>query len=338
MSFSSKLTRLSPPSSYGRHWISVYTNTVIDEWFVGDFSSASYHITVDFDSNQKETMQVLVVARPDYASYTIFGRTSIQNELITLSATVTASKLYLTASSTSNAFNGAKVIFTANYAETINQLSVPTTIPGVPASVGTLQPLRSELGFVSPGFTVDLSGNVDITGEFKINGESIALSITDTLPSTYVYSSLTQLGTLTALTVSGNTSFTNGTLTVSSAGAVSITSGTTGSLNNVAIGNNTASTGAFTNLTADTSTILSLTATTTTATNITAVNLSNTGTLNINPATAGAINNVNIGYSTPGTGKFTTLTITTTPSNTTDATTKKYVDTRSLAMAIALGS
>lgn len=204
------------------------------------------------------------------------------------------------------------------------------------------KPLRSDSGFSSPGFNVDTLGNVNITGAFKINGVSISTS-SGTLPSMYLYSSLIRVGTLSQLEVEGNTSITNGTLTVSSTGAVSITSGTTGSLNNIAIGNTTASTGAFTDLTADTSTILALTATTTTSTNITAtnttaVNLSNTGTLSINPATTGAINNVNIGYSTPGTGKFTTLTITTTPSNTTDATTKKYVDTRISAMAIALGS
>lgn len=201
----------------------------------------------------------------------------------------------------------------------------------------TQKPLRSESGFSSPGFTVDTSGNVNITGAFKINGASISSS-SGTLPSMYVYSSLTRVGTLSQLEIEGNTSITNGTLTVLSTGTVSITSGTTGSLNNIAIGNNIAATGAFTDLTADTSTILALTASTTIATNITAVNLTNTGTLNISPTTIGSINRVNIGSTTPGTGKFTTLTITSTPSNNTDATTKKYVDTRISAMAIALGS
>lgn len=201
----------------------------------------------------------------------------------------------------------------------------------------TQKPLRSESGFSSPGFTVDTSGNVNITGAFKINGTSISSS-SGTLPSMYVYSSLTRVGTLSQLEIEGNTSISNGTLTVSSTGTVSITSGTTGSLNNIAIGNNIAATGAFTDLTADTSTILALTASTTIATNITAVNLTNTGTLNISPTTIGSINRVNIGSTTPGTGKFTTLTITSTPSNNTDATTKKYVDTRISAMAIALGS
>lgn len=201
----------------------------------------------------------------------------------------------------------------------------------------TQKPLHSELGFSSPGFKVDPSGNVNITGAFKINGVSISSS-SGTLSSTYLYSSLTRVGTLSQLTVNGPTALSGGTLTVSSTGIISITSGTTGSLNNIIIGNNTAAAGTFTNLTANISTITSLTAPTLSTTSLTATNLTNTGTLNINPTTLGAINHVNIGYTTPGTGKFTKLTLTTDPSNTTDATTKKYVDTRATAMAIALGS
>lgn len=199
------------------------------------------------------------------------------------------------------------------------------------------KPLRSEMGFSSPGFEVDTYGNVNISGSFKINGSSISSS-SGTLPSMYVYSSLTRVGTLSELTVHGNTEFTNGTITVSTTGTVSITSGTTGSLNNVAIGNNVASTGEFTTLTADVGNITSFTALSLTTTTASVNNLTNTGTLSVNPTITGSIDHVNIGYTTPGTGKFTTLTITTTPYNNTDATTKKYVDTRISAMAIALGS
>jgi hypothetical protein len=199
------------------------------------------------------------------------------------------------------------------------------------------KPLRSEMGFSSPGFEVDTYGNVNISGSFKINGSSISSS-SGTLPSMYVYSSLTRVGTLSELTVHGNTEFTNGTLTVSTTGTVLITSGTTGSLNNVAIGNNVASTGEFTTLAADVGNITTFTALSLTTTTASVNNLTNTGTLSVNPTVTGSIDHVNIGYTTPGTGKFTTLTITTTPYNNTDATTKKYVDTRISAMAIALGS
>ena len=63
-------------------------------------------------------------------------------------------------------------------------------------------PLKSEYGFISPGFSVDTNGNVNITGQFQVNGAAITASTT-TLPSNIVFSSLTQTGTLTALTVNG---------------------------------------------------------------------------------------------------------------------------------------
>lgn len=178
------------------------------------------------------------------------------------------------------------------------------------------KPLRSESGFASPGFIVDTYGNINITGDFKVNGVPVLGGTA--LPSTIVSSNLTSVGTLASLTVNGNTVLSNGSVTINSTSAVTITSNTVGSINNIAIGNTTPSTGAFT--------ILS------------AVDFSNTGTVNISPTTLGSIDNVNIGYTTPGTGKFTSITITTPPINNTDATQKKYVDTRSIAMSIALGS
>lgn len=145
-------------SSYGKQWKQIYTNTEIDSWHVGEFSSASYHITVEFDSNQKETMQVLVVARPDHASYTVFGRTSIQDELITLSASVNSNKMILTASPASSEFTGAKAIFSATYAETINPLSLPTTVVDIPSGGGTGgNPVQVSIG------NIVVPGQLDVT-------------------------------------------------------------------------------------------------------------------------------------------------------------------------------
>ena len=121
--------------SFKNPWIQVYSNTTIDTWNVGAFSSASYFITVEYDSNQKETMQVLVIARPAQASYTIYGRTTIDQQLITLTATVTNAQLILTASATSG-HSGAKLSFVASYIETIQPLTTPTTVSTSP--VGSL--------------------------------------------------------------------------------------------------------------------------------------------------------------------------------------------------------
>ena len=113
--------------AYAGQWKKIYSNTEIDRWYVGDYSSANYTITVEFTSNKKEVLQVLVVARPDQATVTVYGRTSIDDSLINISAVVTNSYLSLIANVTDTAFLGTKVIFFANYAECILPLSLAET-------------------------------------------------------------------------------------------------------------------------------------------------------------------------------------------------------------------
>ena len=155
----------------------VYVDTQIDAWHVGDFSSASYHITVEFDSNQKETMQVLVVARPGHASYTIFGRVGIDAELITLSASVTNSKMILTANPTDPAFAGARVIFTATYSETISPLALPTAV-STPSdgSGGTPVTIQSSFGIISVIDQTNVVASIESDTLSLLAGSGIALT------------------------------------------------------------------------------------------------------------------------------------------------------------------
>lgn len=110
--------------AYKGSWIQVYPDTEIDRWYVGDYSSANYTITVEFDSNKKEVLQVLIVARPDQASVTVFGRTSIDDSLVNITATVNNSYVSVIANATDTSFLGSKLIFHAVYAETITPLTV----------------------------------------------------------------------------------------------------------------------------------------------------------------------------------------------------------------------
>tara|TARA_B100000085_G_C18541031_1_gene511916 strand:+ start:1487 stop:1999 length:513 start_codon:yes stop_codon:yes gene_type:complete len=114
--------------SYKGSWIGVHYNTVIDSFHLGEFSSAVYQITVEYDSNEKEIMQLSVVARPDRAVANIFGRSSINQELVNLSVTVDQSQVKINASPTSNTYAGAKLIFHATYAKTIHQLTPPAIV------------------------------------------------------------------------------------------------------------------------------------------------------------------------------------------------------------------
>jgi len=129
--------------------------------------------------------------------------------------------------------------------------------------------LASRYGFVSPGFAVDSTGNIDIAGDLTYNGEPV---------------------------------ITNGTINSGSGDlvahqSVSIIANPTGAMDNVVIGATTARAGTFTNVAA----------TTVTATTVTA-----------NTATASSV------------------TITSTPTSVNHAATKKYVDTRAIAMSIAM--
>ena len=105
--------------SYGGPWVNVVETLAIDTWHVGDFMSADYTIAVDNGSNSKEIIKCLVVAGPANASLTIYGRTDTGSNVITLTANVDNSRFYLYATPVSGA---PKVIFSANYYQTINPL------------------------------------------------------------------------------------------------------------------------------------------------------------------------------------------------------------------------
>jgi len=131
---------LSPGTnfSYMGNRVAVGTNTEIDRWYVGSFSSASYFITVEFDSNRKETMQVLVIGRAEAANLSIFGRVSLP-KLINLSATVNDSWVSIIANPISDVYKGAKISFTATYGQAMSQPIAPTAVATVvPGSGCTL--------------------------------------------------------------------------------------------------------------------------------------------------------------------------------------------------------
>jgi len=121
------------------------------------------------------------------------------------------------------------------------------------------KPLQSQAGFISPGFTVGLNGSITTTAldtnSLKFAG--VELFTATTLGNSIINSSLTSLGTLTALTVNSTT-----TVSISSTGSIVLAPTVLGTINNMSIGATTPSTGAFTTLTAPTITTTTLTAST----------------------------------------------------------------------------
>lgn len=114
--------------AYKGPWVSIAPNTIIDSWFIGDFMAADYTIAIDYDLQNKEIIKCCISATADNADLIVYGRTSIENNLITLSATVDNSRCFLIANPAvgldgSTIMSNSKLIFSANYYKTLNEPS-----------------------------------------------------------------------------------------------------------------------------------------------------------------------------------------------------------------------
>jgi hypothetical protein len=129
------LFRNNAGTSYNGPWKQLYTNTLLDRWHVGNFSSVEYTISVDFDVLNKEIIKVLVTATRDRASVVIYARNNTLADLVTVSATVNDSYVDIILNPIIIAvdlendipaqdYSASKVIYTAKYFHTQNPLVV----------------------------------------------------------------------------------------------------------------------------------------------------------------------------------------------------------------------
>lgn len=119
--------------AYKGPWVSVFQDTIVDEWYVGDFMAAEYTVVVDVGNTKKEIIKAMVVAGPSQANVTIYGRNSLNERLVDLSVTVNDSKVQLIANPSSSPTDstyddsgllvGSKLIFNATYYHTLNDLT-----------------------------------------------------------------------------------------------------------------------------------------------------------------------------------------------------------------------
>lgn len=105
-------------------WVSVFDNTLLERWHLGEFSSAEITISADFDSNNKEILKMLVCNGPDHAALNIYGRANLGNDLILPSVTVNNSYVDLLLSPVDPQFDGTKVIYTAHFFYNQNPLTL----------------------------------------------------------------------------------------------------------------------------------------------------------------------------------------------------------------------
>ena len=185
------------------------------------------------------------------------------------------------------------------------------------------------------------------TNTLYINtGSSIAdLSVTNTLAinpvttgamnNVIIGATTPKAGTFTALTATStvNLNSANATITLSPTGTGTIAiapASTTGSMNNVTIGNITPAAATVTTLTATGNVNMNGNNATITISPV------GTGTLTINPTVTGTINNTSIGSVTAASGRFTTLSMTSQPSGPNSAVTFGYAAALAAAFGMAM--
>ena len=226
--------------SYKGPWVEIFPNTVIDEFYVGDFMSAEYTICVDGGNVDKEIIKCLVVAGPSSASITIYGRTSLQDDMITLSATVNDSKLTLLASPIG--LGSKKLIFSVSYYHTLTDIinTSPVVPPVVPPVIPPVVPpvIPSEPGVATYILTPAVN-NIDEGSSltFNVSGTNITngtyywtvTSSADFGTSTGTFSITSNTGSFTVIpstdtTTEGSETFTASVRTGSVSGTVVATS------------------------------------------------------------------------------------------------------------------
>jgi hypothetical protein len=197
--------------SYAGPWTTVYpAGTVIDSWYIGDFMTADYTISVDQGSESKEIIKCLVAGSPQTAVVTIYGRTKLVGNLINIAATVDNSKVSLIASSI---VGECKVIYSVVYYQTLSTPvpAISSIIPIVPSyAVSPNVSVVAEGGTVT--YTVLTTNVEDNTILYWINsGTSTGADFNDTANSGMV-NIVNNLGTISRTLV--NDLDTEGTETI----------------------------------------------------------------------------------------------------------------------------
>ena len=187
--------------SFKNEAVPVRPNTILDTWYMGDFTSATYEVAVEYGANDIERLTVVVSARVNQASLTVYGRTNSGKDLVQFTTTVNSSNVSLIVSPFYSADNvssltGVYLTWTAVYAERMVRLQIPTT-DGESTNIG------GELGVLS-NWTNNLGNNV-----IQVNDAgSIAISNIGTIISLGIQPLVSAfiLDTLTLQNTDGNIS------------------------------------------------------------------------------------------------------------------------------------
>lgn len=218
--------------------------------------------------------------------------TSVAGSLSSASVSITGGSINGTTIGGTTRAAGSFTTLSANGAVTLdtgtNNQSITTT------GAGTITITSGTAGNIN---NMNIGATTRGTGAFTTLAANSTVSLaTTTAAQTYstttgnISFNTTTTGSISLTTTAGQT----GTITINSAGA-------TGSINNMAIGATTRATGQFTTLAANNAVTL------TAGANNSSFTTTGAGTITISSGTTGSIENFNIGATSAGTGRFTTL-------------------------------
>ena len=287
--------------------------TVVDTWYLQDFTTANYEITMEYGPDDVEHVNAVISARAGQASISVYGRTNLGRDLINFSTTVDNSVVKLVATpfydiDDVTLLKNIRVIFKVTYSERITRLTVPTTNGETTTAGGEFgQQLNWNNSNLPNGFLqITESGQIEIS-----TLTNIAVAGQPTLSAAFILDSFNITNPDNAISVTTNSTTRTLTFTATNYPSIAVTGtftstiiGTTSTMDNTSIGGAVPQLGRFNALTTTGQTQLI-----SSNTNIT-ISPTGTGRLVSAPVVVGSMNNVIIGSVTPLTATFSTLTLT----------------------------
>lgn len=98
--------------SHNGPFVRVEEETEIDRWYLGDFVSADYTISIDLDQENKELVKCSITATVENANLIVYSRNYTNKSLIDLRVLVNNSYVSLLATPAFSTASGSKLIFT----------------------------------------------------------------------------------------------------------------------------------------------------------------------------------------------------------------------------------
>jgi hypothetical protein len=309
--------------------------TVIDTWFVGEFSTATYDIIAEYSHDDVEHVTLEVTTRVGQVSIVDHGRTNLGRDLIKFSAVIDNSKVDVIATpyyqdDGITPLVNVKLTFKATYSERIIPSSIPTTVGQTSNTGGQLGIGKNYVGSnLANGFLAfDDEGLIAISNFTKVSSPSQS-----TLTAAFILDSLNIQNTDATIGLITNDVSNTLALTLNSLKGLTVTSSFTANvavssaLNNVIIGATTPVAATFT------------TPVVTGAVNLNPFNVNvtaaptGTGTVTIRPAVAGTIDNMQIGNLIEKTAVFSALDVTVSGTST-----QELINRQSIIPKILIGA